>query len=145
MQCIYLFTSREDGIVGNSRQNSSVVNSLGSFFMAPHKISLVCGFFSSLRMITVKNPYLFAPPANTNTTTMARHHTQFPLTFVNSLTPRPLAFHEIPTHRDILVQKGRFSYSSPCFSGVNFSNNISIPQVSVNIKKSELVTTFETS
>ena len=99
------------------------------FLWRRSKIPLVCGFFPSLRMITVKNQQLFAPPANTNTTTMARQHTQLPLTFVNSLTPRTLAFHEIPTLRDILVQKGCFSNSSPCFSGVNFSNNISIPQV----------------
>ena len=79
------------------------------------KVPLVCGFSPSLRMITLKNPYLFASPGPTNITTMTRQHTQFPLTFVYSLAPRPLAFHEIPTHRGILVQKGCFSNSSPCF------------------------------
>ena len=89
--------------VGNSRQSSSIINSLGSFSWRPIKGPLVCGLSPSLCMITL-NPYLFAPPGPTNITTMKRQHTQFCLTFVYSLSPRPQAYHEIPTHRGILVQ-----------------------------------------
>ena len=114
VRTIYLFTLQEAEIVGNSRQSSSVVNSLGSFFMAPHKSSSCLWLFPFI-LLTLKKPYLFAPPGPTNITTMARQHTQFPLTFVYSLATRPPALHEIPTHRDILVQKGCFSNSSLCF------------------------------
>ena len=61
MQCMYLFTPKEAEIIGNSRQGSSVVNSLGSVFIAPHinvKVPLVCGFSPSLRVITLKIPCL---------------------------------------------------------------------------------------
>ena len=95
------------------------------FLWRPIKVPLVCGFSPSLRMITLKNPYLFASPGPTNITTMTRQHTQFPLTFVYSLAPRPLAFYESLIHRD---KKGVSQIHSPV-SGVNFSNNISIPQV----------------
>ena len=45
--------------------------------------------------------------------------------------------------RDISA-KG-FSQIHPSTSGVNFSNNISVPRVRVNIKKTEHDTTFEIS
>ena len=108
MQCIYLFTPQEAEIVGNSTQSSSVVNSLGSFFMVPIKVPLVSGFSPSLRMINLKHPYLFAPPGPTN---YDKAKYIVPLTFVYSLAPRPLAFHELTTHRGILVLK----ISSQCF------------------------------
>ena len=66
MQCVYLFTPQEAKIVGNSRQSSSVVNFLGSFFKRPINVSLLCGFSSCLRMINLKNPCLFASLGPTN-------------------------------------------------------------------------------
>ena len=46
-----------------------------AFLWRPIKAPLVCGFSPSLRMITLKNPYLFASPGPTNITTMTRQHT----------------------------------------------------------------------
>ena len=68
MQCIYLFTTQEAEIVGNSRQSSSVVNFLDSFFMAPHKSSssFLWLFPFPLHMIHLKKPFLFAPPGFTD-------------------------------------------------------------------------------
>ena len=83
-----------------------MVSSLGSFFMAPHKISSCLWLFPFPPYDKFKKPllpYFFAPPGPTSF--MTRQHTQFPLTFVYSLAFRPLAFHEIPTHRGILVQR----------------------------------------
>ena len=135
MQCIYIFTPQEAEIVGNSRQCSSVINSLGSFFMVPHKSSSCLWLFPFPLYDNFKNSYLFASPGPTNIATMTRQHTQFPLTFVYSIAPRPQTFHEIPTHRDILVHVIGVSQIHPPVSSVNFSNNISIPQVRVSIKK----------
>ena len=36
------------------------------FLWRPIKVPLVCGFTPSLRMINLKNPYIFAPPGPTN-------------------------------------------------------------------------------
>ena len=70
MQFKYLFTPQEAEIIGNSRQSSSVVNSLGSFFYgAPQKFLLFVAFLPSPplpRMINFKKPYLFALPGHTN-------------------------------------------------------------------------------
>ena len=124
---IFLHYKRLKQVV-NSIQSSSVVNSLDSFFFWYHiRVPLLCGFSPSLRMITLKNPYLFAPPRSTNTT-MTRQHKQFPLTFIYLLAPKPQAFNEIPIRRGILVQIGCFSNSSPCF-WCYLLNNMSIPQV----------------
>ena len=140
MQCIYLFTPQEAEIVGNSRQSSSVVNSLGSFFMAPHKSSSCLWLFPFPPYDDFKNLSVCSS-RSLKMTTMTRQHTQFPLTFVYSLAPRPLAFYESLIHRD---KKGVSQIHSPV-SGVNFSNNTSIPQVRVNIKKIEHETSFEIS
>ena len=134
MQCIYLFTPQEAEIVDNSRQSCSVVNSLGSFFMALHKRFSCFGFSLSLLMITLKSPNLFVSPGPTNITTMTRQHKQFPLTFVCSLAPT-LSMKSLPTEA-YQCKKGVFQNHLPV-SGVNFSNNISIAQVSVNIKNIE--------
>ena len=118
-----------------------MVNSLGSFFMAPHKSSSSLWLFPFPPYDKFKNSLLLC-------STRSRklwQHTLFPLTFVYSLVPMSLALHEIPTNRGILVQKGCFSKIKPHVSDVNFSNNISIPQVLVNIKKTEHDTTFENS
>ena len=64
VQHISFYTTK--GWNSNSRYCSSVVNSLGSFLWRPIKVPLVCGFSPSLRMINLKNPYLFAPPGPTN-------------------------------------------------------------------------------
>ena len=72
---------------------------------------------------------------------------QFPLTFVYSLAPRLQNFPEIPTHRHIFVHAmamGVFQIHFPV-SGVNFPNNLPIPQVKASIKKTERYTTFEIS
>ena len=127
MQCIYLFTPQEAKIVGNSRQSSSVVNSLGSFLWRPIKVPLVCGFSPSLCMINSKKPssYLFAPPGPTNYDKAT--------TFVYSLAPRSLALHEIPTHRHISAKRVFLKFIIPVFLMLiiiyNFSNNTSMPQV----------------
>ena len=90
---------------GNSRQSSSVVNSLGSFLMAPHKSYSCLWLFPFPPYDNFKHPsYLFAVPGPTNITTMTRQYTQFPLTFVYLLASRPQhTFHEIPTHRGISI------------------------------------------
>ena len=85
------------------------------FFMVPHNSSSCLWLFPFSRMITLTNPYLLAPPGPTKITTMAWQHTYFTLTFVYSLPPSPLPFLEILTHRGILLQKGSFSNTSPCF------------------------------
>ena len=96
------------------------------FLWPPIKVSLVCGFPPSLCMITL-NPLPLCSSGPTNITTMTRHtkfpHTKFPLTLLYSLAPRPQNFHEIPTHSGA---KGVSQIHSPV-SGVNFSNNITIP------------------
>ena len=120
MQCIYLFTPQEAEIVGNSRQSSSVVNSLGSFLWCPHKISSCLWLFPFPLYDIFKKPYLFAPLGPTNITTMTRQHTQFPLTFVYSLALRPLAFHKIPTHRGIFSAKRVFLKFIPLFLELTF-------------------------
>ena len=107
MYCIYIFT-QEAEIVGSSRQSSSVVNSLGSFLMAPHKSFSCLWLFPFLPYNKFKKPLatslLLQVPQ-----IMTRGHTQFPVIFVYSLASMPLPFYEIPTHRGILVQKGCFS------------------------------------
>ena len=89
-------------------------------------------------MINSKKPssYQFAPPGPTNYDEAT--------TFVYSLAPRSLAFDGIPTHRHISGKKG-VSQILPRVSDVvfNFSNNISMPRVGVNIKKIKHDTTFE--
>ena len=106
MQCIYIFTTKEAEIVGNSRQSSSVANSVGSFLMVPHKSSSCLWLFPFPPYDNFKDPtslFLQVPQIQL---TMTRQHTQFPLTFVYSLAPRPQTLHEIPTlHRDIIVQR----------------------------------------
>ena len=104
-----------------------MVNSLGSFFMAPHKGSSCLWLFPyplyDKFKKTIATSLLLQVPQ-----IMKREHTWFPLTFVYSLALSPLAFHEIPTHRGILVQKGVSQIHSRV-SDVYFSNNISILQV----------------
>ena len=50
--------------------------------------------------------------------------------------------HEIPTQGRRHKAKGVFQIN-PTVSGPNVSNNISVPQVRVNIKEMEHVATFE--
>ena len=95
MQCIYIFTPQEAEIVGNSRQFSPVINSLGSFFMVPHKCYSCLWLFPFPLYDNSKNP--FAPPGPTNYDKTT--------TFVYSLAPRSLALHEIPTHRHISAKR----------------------------------------
>ena len=56
MQCMYLFTPQEAEIVGNYRYCSSVVNSLDSAFMAPHKSSSCLWLFLFLLYDKFKKP-----------------------------------------------------------------------------------------
>ena len=76
---------------------------------------------------------------------MTRQHTYFPLTFVSSLAFKQVK--EFPWNlypqRHISVM-GISQIHCPV-SGVNFSNNISIPQVRVNITETEHGTIFEFS
>ena len=114
IQYIYLLTPQETEIVVNSRQSSSLVNSLGSLLMAPHKSSSCLRLFpfppyDKCKKHLATSLLLQVPQI------MTRQHKQFPLTFFCSFDPRPLAFHKIPTHRGILVEKGCFSNLSPCF------------------------------
>ena len=60
------------------------------------------------------------------------------------LSPGHLFSMKSPPTEAYLYKKG-VSQIHPAVSGVNFSNNISIPQVWVNIKKIEHDTTFEIS
>ena len=77
---------------------------------------------------------------------MTRQHTQFPLAFVCSFAARLQTFNEIPTHKSILALKGiSQTQIHPVVPGFNFSNDISISQVRVNIKKTECDTIFEIS
>ena len=129
--------------MGNYREISSVVTSLGSFLWHPIKVPLVCGFSLSLRMITLKKalPLCFSRSFKYNNYDKATYIVSYNL----CLFFFPQDFHETPTYRNILVQKGCFSNSSPYFSGVNFSNNISMPRVWVNVRKTEHDKIFEIS
>ena len=71
---------------------------------------------------------------------MKRQNTQFPLTFVYSLAPDHGLFMKPYPERHISA-KG-VSQIHPPVSDVNFSSNISIPRVRVDIKKTEHDTTF---
>ena len=135
MQCIYLFTPQEAEIVGNSRQSSSVVNSLGSFFMAPHKSSSCLWLFPFPLYDKFKKPLLLlqVPQIMTRQQPLSIH-----------LPPGHwLSMKSLPTEA-YQCKKG-VSQIHPPVSGVNFSNNISIPQPRVNIKKTEHDATFEIS
>ena len=121
MQCIYLSTPQEAKIVGNSRQSSSRVNSLGSSFMAPYKGSSCLWLFpfpsyDKFKKTLATSLLLQVPQI------MTVQDTQFPLTFVYSLAPRPLAFHEIHTHTEAYQCKKGVSQIHPHVSDVNFSN-----------------------
>ena len=111
MQCIYLFTAKEAEIVVNSRQSSSVVNYLGSFFTAPHKSASCLWLFPFPPYANFKKP-LPLWSQEYNNYDKATYIVSFNLCLFNC--PRPLTLHEIPTHRGILVEK-YFSNSSPCF------------------------------
>ena len=123
-----------------------MVNSLGIFFYGarPINVPLVCGFSPSLRMINLKNLYLFAPPYPTN---------YYKATYIVSSNlclftcPQATGFPwlSLPTDTEAFSAKRCFSNSSPCLMLGNFSNNLPIPQVWVNMKKIEHDTTFEIS
>ena len=131
MQCIYLFTPEEAEIVGNTRQSSSVVNSLVSFFLwRPMNIPFVCGFSPSLHMITLKNPQLplcFSGSHKYNKYDKATYTVSS--NFVHSLAPR-LSMKSLLTE-DHQCTKG-VSQIHPPVSGVNFSDNISIGTLGVS-------------
>ena len=110
MQCIYLFTPQEAEIVGNSRQCSSVINSLGSFFMVPHKSSSCLWLFPFPLYDKFKKPLLLL---------------QVPQIMTRQ---QPLSIHLPPGHwlcmkslpTGILVQKGVSQIHHPRVSDVNY-------------------------
>ena len=123
--------------VGNSRQSSSVVNFLGSFFWRPIKCLLVCDFSPFLYLIN-DTPYLFPRKYNNYakaTCIVSSNLCLFTCPWVTGFPSNP------QSQRHISV-KGVSQIHHPV-SGVNFSNNILIPRVRFNIKKTEHGTTFE--
>ena len=75
---------------------------------------------------------------------MTKQHTKFPLPLVYSFAHRPQVIaHECNPYLTDIVQRVLFKFIP--VSGVNFSHNISVSQVRVNIKESENGTTFEIS
>ena len=84
-----------------------MVNSLGSFFMAPHKSSSCLWLFPFPPYDNFKKPLplCFSRSHKYNNYDKATYIVSSKL----CLFTCPQAFHEIPTHRDILVQKECFS------------------------------------
>ena len=120
-----------------------MTNSLGSFSIAPHKSSSFCGFSLSLCMITL-NPLPLCSSRSHKynnyekaTCIVSSNLCLFTCTQVTGFPGNPYP------QRHISAKS--VSQIHPSVSGVNFSNNISIPQVRVNIKKTEHDTTFEIS
>ena len=107
----------------------------------PIKVPLVCGFSPSLRMINLKNPYLFAPPGPTNYD-KATYIVSSNLCLFTCSQATGFPWNPYPQRH--ISAKG-VSQIHPPVSGVNFLNNISIPQVRVNIKKTEHDKTFKIS
>ena len=111
---IYLLsTLQEAEIVGNSRQSSSMRNSLGSFLWRPIKAHPVWGFCPF-------PPYdNFKKPLPLGFSRSHKYNNYGKATCIVSsnlcLFTCPQAFHEIPTYRNKLVQKGCFSNSSSWF------------------------------
>ena len=127
---ISFYTRR--GWNSSSRSSSSVVNSLGSFFMASHKsFSCLWLFPFPPRMINLKNPYLFAPPGPTN----YDKATYIVSSNIRLFTcPQAIGFPWNPYPQRRISAKG-VSQIHPCVSDVNFSNNISIPYDSQAIQR----------
>ena len=148
MQYIYLFT-RQQTERGRYFQIEQLSGQLPrQFFMVLHKSSSCLQLFPfpPYDSIESSTSLTLLPGPTNNITTVTRQHTQFPLAFVCSFAARLQTFNEIPTHKSILALKGiSQTQIHPVVPGFNFSNNISISQVRVNIKKTECDTIFEIS
>ena len=120
------FTLQQAEIVGNYRQCSSVVNSLGSFFMVPYKSSCLWLFpfppYDKFKKPLATSLFPHVPQF------MTSQNTQFPLTFVYSLAQGHwVSMKSLPTEK-YWFKNGVFQIH-PRVSDFNFPNNISVPQV----------------
>ena len=114
------------------------------FLWCPIIVSLVSGFSPSLRMITL-NPL---PPCSSR---YHKYNNHDKATFIVSSNlclftcSQVTEFPWNPYPQRHISAKMGVSQIHPPVSGVNFSNNMSIPQVRVSIKKTKHYTTFEIS
>ena len=112
-----------------------------SFFMASHKSSSFCGFSPSLRMITLNPlPLCSSRSHKYNSCEKATYIVSSNLCLFTCTQATGFPWNPYPQRH--ISAKGVSQIHSIVF-GVNFSNNISIPQVRVNIKKTEHDTAFE--
>ena len=141
---MYIFTPQEAGIVGNSRESIQLSTACVVFLWRPIKIPLVCGFFPPLLMITLKNPLPLCSSRSHkyNNYDKTTHILSSNLRLFTCSQATGFPWNLYPQRHRYYGKEG-VSQIHPPVSGVNFSNNISVPQVWVNIKKIEHDTTFE--
>ena len=120
MKCIYLFTPQETEKVGNSRQSSSVVNSQGKIFMASHEGSSCLWLFPFPPYDNFKK---LRPLCSSRSN---KYNNYDKATYILSSN---LCIFTCPQADQAYQCKNCVSQIHPPVSGVNFSNNISIPQV----------------
>ena len=145
MQCIYLFTPQEAEIVGNSRQSSSVVNSLGSFFMAPHKSSSCLWLFPFPPYDNFKKPLplCFSRSHKYNNYDKATYIVSSNLCLFNCR--QATGFPQNPYPQKHISGKRVFLKFIPLFLVLTFQIIYQDSQVRVSTKKTEHQTTFEIS
>ena len=114
MWCIYLFTPQETEIVVNSRLSSSVVNSLGSFFIP----------FPSYDKF--KKPLNLFPPPDPTNYGKATYIVSSNLCLFTCSQATGFPWNPYPQWH--ITAKRVFLKFIPMFD-VNFSNNISIPSL----------------
>ena len=113
------------------------------FLRLPIKNSSFCGFFPSFRMITLNPlPLCSSRSHKYNNYEKATYIVSSNLRLFTCTQTTGFPWNPYPQRH--ISAKGVSQIHPPVF-GVNFSNNISIPQVRVNIKKTKHNTTFEIS
>ena len=109
----------------------------------PIKVPLVCGFSPSLRMITLNPlPLCYSRSHKYNNYEKATYIVSYNLCLFTCPQTIDFPWNLYPQRH---ISAKSVSQIHPPVSGVNFLNNISIPQVRVNIKKTEHDTTFTIS